>query len=190
MDLAELESSLDDIRAAPKDAGRVALIVRRPSVEEREVLGEATLDERVGLVGDCWSTRGSSSTADGGPHPQRQVTMMNARVALAVAGPAERWPVAGDQLYVDLDLSVSNLPPGTRLEVGSALLEVTEEPHLGCRKFVARFGNDALRFVNSRTGRELNLRGINTRVLQGRHGEARRPRAQGARGEPVTSDRR
>ena len=91
---------------------------------------------------------------------------MNARAAALVAGDRERWPLAGDQLYVDLDLSGENLPPGTRLAIGSAVVEVTDEPHTGCKKFSARFGLDALEFVNSPEGRALNLRGINTRVVE------------------------
>ena len=91
---------------------------------------------------------------------------MSSRAAALVAGDRERWPLAGDQLYVDLDLSDENLPPGTRLALGSAVLEVTDEPHTGCKKFTARFGLDAMVFVNSPVGRALNLRGINARVVE------------------------
>ena len=87
--------------------------------------------------------------SDGSANPDAQLTLMNARVVALVAGERERWPLAGDQLYVDLDLSADNLPPGTRLAVGSAVIEVTPEPHTGCAKFSARFGSEALRFVNS-----------------------------------------
>ena len=90
---------------------------------------------------------------------------MNARAAAAIAGERERWPLAGDQLYVDLDLSLANLPPGSRVQIGSAVIEFSEAPHTGCAKFSARFGVDALRFVNSPTGRELRLRGANCRVV-------------------------
>lgn len=165
VELAALEDGLEEVRRSPKQAGTVELIVRRPSVEEREVLDEARLDPVEGLVGDCWSTRGSRSTEDGSAHPDMQVTLMNARAAGLVAQTRDRWPLAGDQLYVDLDLAAANLPPGTRLEVGSAILEVTAEPHLGCGKFSRRFGLDASRLVNSDVGRELNLRGINARVV-------------------------
>lgn len=164
MDLAALVAGLDEVRRSPKDQGRVELIVRRPAENERERLEKATLACAHGLVGDTWRTRGSSRKADR-PHPGRQLTLMNARVAALVARSADRWQLAGDQLYVDLDLSCDNLPPGTRLAVGAAVIEVSDQPHRGCKKFGARFGLDALRFVNSDVGRELNLRGINAKVI-------------------------
>ncbi|MDQ6721071.1 MAG: MOSC domain-containing protein [Candidatus Dormibacteraeota bacterium] len=164
-ELTRLEESLDQIRDAPADGGTVELIARRPAVDEREILTEAWLDVREGLEGDTWRVRGSSSTADGGANPDAQVTLMNARAAAAIAGERERWPLAGDQLYVDLDLSISNLPPGSRVQIGSAVIEFSTRPHTGCAKFSARFGVDALRFVNSATGRELRLRGANCRVV-------------------------
>ncbi len=114
---------------------------------------------------DNWLTRGSTSTPDGSADPQRQVTLMNVRVAELVAGGTDRMPLAGDQLYVDLDLSQENLPPGSLLAVGQAVLQVSQAPHLGCAKFVERFGAEAMRFVNSRTGRQLRLRGMNASVL-------------------------
>jgi MOSC domain-containing protein YiiM len=159
--LQDLEAGLDAVRRAPADEGRVALIVRRPAENEREVLAEATLDDRLGLVGDAWSSR----TGRRPPDPARQVTVMGARAAALVAGRDERWQLAGDQLYVDLDISEDNLPPGSRLGLGAAVIEVSAEPHLGCAKFAARFGRDALRFVNSETGRRLRLRGLNARVV-------------------------
>ena len=162
----QLHAGLDAIRSAPRDAGRLELIVRRPDIEVREVLDEGQLDVAMGLVGDTWNRRGSNRTMDGSPHPDMQINIMNARVAALVAQSTDRWPLAGDQLFVDLDLSAANLPPGTRLEIGSAALEVTAQPHTGCGKFVARFGLDAVKFVNSTVGRELNLRGINARVIQ------------------------
>jgi MOSC domain-containing protein YiiM len=150
-----------DVRRSPSDEGTVALIVCRPAVGERRVLAEATLDVREGLIGDGWHVR------DQAPHPDRQLTLMNARAAALVAGSRERWPLAGDQLFVDLDLGEANLPPGTRLRIGSAEIEVTAEPHRGCGKFSKRFGVDAVKFVNSAVGRELNLRGINAKVVDG-----------------------
>jgi hypothetical protein len=164
---AELEAGLDAIRRSPPQSGRVELIVRRPEVEAREVITEAHLDEHEGLIGDCWLERGSTATDDGAAHPETQITIMNARAAALIAGDRARWPLAGDQLYVDFHLGVANLPPGTHLQVGSAVLEVTVVPHRGCGKFSKRFGLDALTFVNSAVGRELNLRGINARVLRG-----------------------
>ncbi len=142
------------------------MVVRRPAVGARELPAEAMLDLVSGLAGDNWLTRGSTSMPDGSAHPRKQVTVMNARVAELVAGGTERMPLAGDQIYVDLDISIDNLPPGSLLAVGDAVLEVSEEPHLGCAKFVERFGAEAMRFVNSRIGRQLRLRGMNTRVAQ------------------------
>jgi hypothetical protein len=163
---AELEAGLDEVRAAPRDEGVLLLIVRRPRVEEREILEEGELNTAEGLVGDSWKTRGSSRTPDGSPHPEMQLNIMNARATNLVAQDKARWHLAGDQLYIDMDLSAENLPAGTRLAIGSAIIEVTPPPHTGCVKFVSRFGVDAMKFVNSRVGRELNLRGINARVIQ------------------------
>jgi hypothetical protein len=165
--LEELRAGVDEIRRAPPDRGRVELIVRRPAVDGREVLAEATLDRTEGLVGDTWSQRGSSRTDDGSSHPGMQLTLMSTRAATLVAGDRERWKLAGDQLYVDFDLSAANLPTGTRLRVGAAVLEISDQPHRGCAKFAARFGRDALKFVNSDVGTELNLRGVNARVVEG-----------------------
>jgi MOSC domain-containing protein YiiM len=161
-----LESRLGHIRESPPDHGVLVLVVARPAVGVRELPAEALLDPAAGLVGDSWRARGSSSTPDGSADPHRQVTVMNSRVAELVAGRADRMPLAGDQLYVDFDISVANLPPGSLVAVGDAVLEVSEAPHLGCAKFVDRFGADAMRFVNSRVGRQLRLRGMNARVLQ------------------------
>lgn len=161
-----LQASLEMLRQSPADVGTLRLIARRPRVDQREVLAEATLDVDEGLVGDNWRARGYRKTPDGSAHPEMQINMMNARAAALIAGAEERWALAGDQLYVDLDLSGANLPPGTRLSIGDAVLEVTAEPHTGCKKFVARFGLDAMQFVNSPAGRELNLRGINAKVVQ------------------------
>jgi len=161
----ELEKGLEHILKSPKDGGELNLIVRRPGVEEREVLNEGMLDPVYGLKGDNWLTRGSRATADGSAHPEMQLNIMNSRVIALVAQEPERWALAGDQLYIDMDLSPENLPPGTRLSIGSAVLEVTSPPHTGCRKFVARFGKDAMLFVNSGVGKQLNLRGINAKVV-------------------------
>ncbi|HSK81042.1 MAG TPA: MOSC domain-containing protein [Thermoanaerobaculia bacterium] len=164
--MEQLEAGLDEILAAPKDEGVLKLIVRRPRIGEREVLQEAELDLAEGLVGDNWRTRGSSRTPNGSSHPDMQINIMSARVIALVAQIPDRWPLAGDQLFLDLDLSAANLPPGTRLALGPAVLEVTDQPHTGCKKFVERFGADALKFVNSPLGRQLHLRGINARVVQ------------------------
>ena len=161
-----LEAGLDRIRASPRDAGRVVLVVRRPAVGVRQVAAEAVLSPVAGLAGDNWLARGSRSMPDGSADPQRQVTVMNSRAAELVAGGTDRMPLAGDQLYIDLDLSVGNLPAGSLLLVGQAVLQVSDAPHLGCAKFVDRFGAEAMRFVNSPTGRQLRLRGMNTQVVR------------------------
>ena len=167
LDLAALEAGLDTIRQAPADNGSVELICRRPETEQRELVDEALLDTERGLVGDNWLARGSKATEDGSAHPLMQLTLMNVRSAALIAGAPERRQLAGDQFFVDLDLSVENLPPGTRLRLGEATIEITEIPHRGCGKFSARFGVDALKFVNSEVGRALNLRGVNARIAEG-----------------------
>jgi hypothetical protein len=161
----QLEAGLPHIRSSPSDEGALELIVRRPAVDQREVVEAAELDLEKGLVGDTWVHRSSRNTSDGSPHPLMQLNVMNARAIALIAGDAERWSLAGDQLYIDLDLSVENLPAGTRLAIGDAVVEVTEPPHRGCQKFSSRFGLDALRFVNSEVGRALRLRGLNARVV-------------------------
>lgn len=161
----QLEAGLGHIRSSPRDSGVLELIVRRPDVDAREVVEEGMLDCGAGLVGDGWLARGSGSTPDGRANPDDQITLMNARLAGLVAVTRERWALAGDQLYVDLDLSIENLPPGTRLAVGGAVIEVTAAPHTGCSKFRARFGDAALRLVNSPVGMALRLRGLNARVV-------------------------
>ena len=163
--LEELEAGLDEIRQSPRDEGVVELIVRRPNIGEREVLEEGELHPEAGLVGDNWRMRGSSRTSDGASHPDMQLNIMNARAIALVAQEKDRWSLAGDQLFIDLDVSADNLPAGTRLALGSAVIEVTSQPHTGCKKFVERFGLDALKLVNSTVGRQLNLRGINARVV-------------------------
>jgi hypothetical protein len=166
-ELATLEQGLPEVLAAPKHSGTVELIVRRPAEGERQVLEEAQLDPAEGLVGDGWRTRGSKATEDGSSHPDMQLTLMSSRAAALLAGDRDRWQLAGDQLYVDIDLSNANLPAGTRLEVGSAVIQITDAPHTGCGKFVSRFGVDAMKFVNSKVGRELNLRGIYAKIVSG-----------------------
>jgi len=162
----ELDAGLDEIRKSPNDKGVLKLIVRRPETEQREVLGKGRLDVNNGLVGDNWLARGSRATVDGSAHPEMQLNIMNSRVIALVAQDPERWSLAGDQLFIDMDLSPDNLPPGTKLSIGSAVIEVTAPPHTGCKKFAARFGLDAMVFVNSGIGKQLNLRGINARVIQ------------------------
>ena len=156
--LDDLKSGLDHVRSSPADRGTLELIVRRPAEDLREVLHEGELDAEVGLVGDRWHL-GTSPTNDA------QLTVINSRLAQLVAGSRDRWALAGDQLYVDLDLSLENLPAGTRLTIGEAVIEVTPVPHTGCAKFSARFGSDAVKLVNKGEGRGLRLRGMNARVV-------------------------
>jgi len=177
----QVEGGMAAVRQSPRDAGALDLIVIRPAVDARLVVPEVEVDADHGLAGDSWESRGSRHTADGSAHPGDQVTVMNTRFARLIAATDDRIPLAGDQLYVDLDLSVANLPTGTRLEFAEVVLEVTDMPHTGCEKFQARFGMPALRQTNTPEGRELRLRGINTTVVTGgmlRQGEVaqvRRP---------------
>ena len=163
--LQELETAYAAVGTSPQTEGTVELIVRRPAEREREVLEVGELSRTEGLVGDSWVSRPSKSTPDGSPDPLRQLTIMNSRVLATVARTPDRWRLAGDQLIVDLDLSIDNLPPGTRLRIGTAEVEVSEPPHTGCAKFSGRFGVDALRFVSNREGRQQRRRGLNASVI-------------------------
>lgn len=164
--MVELEAGLEYILQSPKDHGILKMIVRRPCDDDREIVQEAELHLTDGLVGDNWKSRGNKHMLDGSADPDAQITVMNARTIELLAQSESRWVLAGDQLYADLDLSADNLPPGTRLSIGTAIIEVTDKPHTGCSKFSARFGVDALKFVNSAGGKQLHLRGINTRIIQ------------------------
>ncbi len=155
-----LQEGLAYILGSPRDEGRLEMVVRRPAEGEREVVAEARIEPGQGLVGDSWSTRAKVS-------PDAEITLMNARCIALLAGDADRWPLAGDQLYVDMDLSEENLPPGSRLRIGTVLLEASAKPHRGCPKFSARFGTEALVFVSSEAGRAARLRGLNARVVEG-----------------------
>ena len=165
LNAVQLEAGLPGILASPKDEGVVAMIVRRPGTDQREVLESGELDVAEGLIGDNWRSRGSRMTADGSAHPEMQLNLMNARVIALVAGSRDRWSLAGDQFFVELDLAKENLPDGTRVAMGTAIVEVTAVPHLGCKKFTTRFGIEAMKFVNSRRGKRLCLRGINAKVV-------------------------
>jgi hypothetical protein len=161
-----LDAAVDLIRQSPSSEGRIELIVRRPAVGAREVLQQAQLTIEGGLAGDNWSKRWSGKEEELQRHQDMQINLMNSRVIDVIAGGDQSlWPLAGDQFFVDFDLSINNLPAGTKLQVGEAVLEVTAEPHLGCRKFKQRFGKDAVMFVNSDEAKLLNLRGINARVI-------------------------
>ena len=164
--IAELEKGLEYIRQSPKDHGFLEMLVRRPQTDEREEIESGQLDPSEGLVGDNWKSKGSSRTVDGSAHPEMQIDIMNSRVISLLAQGRERWKLAGDQLFIDLDLSAENLPAGTMLAIGDAVLEITPIPHAGCKKFAARFGQDAIVFVNSPLGKELHLRGLNAKVIK------------------------
>lgn len=166
LDSEQLDAGLDDIRRSPADGGKLLMIVSRPDVGRREVLTECRLDVEEGVVGDSWKDRGSTSTPDGSADPEAQVTIINSRTLDLMAQSEDRWPLAGDQLVIDIDMSMENLPAGTRLSIGSAVIEISEKPHTGCVKFADRFGKDALRFVSTPLGRDMRLRGVNTRVVQ------------------------
>ena len=166
---AELEAGLATILAAPADRGTLELIVRRPAEREREILDEATLDPEVGLVGDRWSIPTPTKT----PHPEKQITIMSARVIELLAG--DDWALAGDQLFVDLDLTEAHLPAGVRLAIGDVILEITPAPHTGCKKFAERFGLDAVTWTKAPERAHLRLRGLHARVVVGgivRRGDA------------------
>jgi MOSC domain-containing protein YiiM len=157
------ESRLSEVQAAPADNGRVELIVRRPVPEQREILAQADLDLDLGLVGDHWAARDRENTP---VYMDAQLTVISTRVLAIIEPDQSRWPLAGDQLYVDLDLSEANLPAGTRLAVGSSVIEISETPHTGCAKFSSRFGSDALRWINSPIGRAHRMRGLNARIVE------------------------
>lgn len=163
---AELTAGLNHIQNSPTDTGELVTIVRRPAVGERELLAEGELTVQDGLVGDNWRTRGSSRTADGSAHPDMQLTLMNIRTVQLLAPEQSQWVLPGDQLLVDLDLSEVNLPAGTQLTCGTAVLEITAQPHTGCKKFVERFGLEALKWVSTPEGKLLRLRGVNAKVLR------------------------
>jgi hypothetical protein len=159
----QLQGGLAEIRAAPKDEGRLEMIVIRPATDERVVLEACQLTRERGCEGDDW--RQGHLDAGRTPDPQTQLTLMNARCAQLISGGRDRWPLAGDQLFVELDLGEANLPVGQRLAIGDAIVEITAEPHTGCAKFAARFGVDALKFVNMGEGARLKLRGIYAMVI-------------------------
>lgn len=165
--ISDLTEALEYILGAPESQGNVEMIAIRPGEDQRELIPAGKLDPDLGLVGDNWKARGNRHTEDGKADRKAQLTLMNSRVIEHVAGSRDRWALAGDQVYVDMDLSIENLPPGTRLRVGDAIIEVSDTPHTGCKKFASRFGAEALRFVNIGVGRESRFRGMNAFVVQG-----------------------
>ena len=154
----ELEARWEQTEKSPQDMGTVEMIVRRPKPEQREELESATFTAEAGLAGDDWLRR----SAD----PEAQITMMNSRLIHLLAGDKSRWAEAGDQLFVDLDISQDNLPPGTQLQIGEVVMEVSQLPHTGCTKFARRFGGAARKWIMSEVGEQERRRGVYTRVIQ------------------------
>ena len=158
--LDELNLGLERILESPQDAGLVEMLVVRPRSDDRMTPETVEVSAELGVHGDHWSI------GEYRDEPDIQIAIMNSRVLDLVSGDRRRWPLAGDNIIVDLDLSKDNLVPGQKLEAGSAILEITEIPHAGCKKFSERFGPDALRFVNLGQGKDLRLRGVYARVVQ------------------------
>lgn len=159
--LAELEAALDELGASPPDEGTLEMIVCRPAPGERQVMEQADLHPDSGLIGDNWQKRSSGPAND-----DQQIAIMNSRIIQVLAQDRSRWPLAGDQLYIDLDLSMDNLPPGQRLAIGEAVLEITAAPHLGCKTFAERYGRDSVKFVSAKEVQPLRRRGVYARVIQ------------------------
>ena len=162
----ELLESLPYILSAPADEGQVRAIVIRPAAGQRRMLDRVDVSARGGLEGDHWAEGCWLSTEDGAPHPDVQVCIMSARCIEAIAGPEANWAAAGDNLFIDMDLSPENLPPGTRVAIGTVELILTAEPHNGCQSFIDRYGRDACVFVNTGPGKANRLRGIYGRVTR------------------------
>lgn len=157
---------LDRVKQSPKDDGVLELIVVRPRVDERVLVERCEVSSRLGVHGDNWALGCWRTLQDGSPHPDVQVAILNSRLIALVAREKSRWPLAGDNLYMDFDLSTDNLPAGQRLAIGTALLEIISEPHDGCGKFAERYGKEAVKFVNSPERKHLHLRGIYARVVK------------------------
>ena len=161
-----LNDKMDFILSSPSTEGELKMIVARPAINQRKVIERGEITIKEGLKGDTWKERGSSKTDDGSAYSESQITLINSRLIDVVAGSKDKWPLAGDQLYVDFDLTQSNIPAGSMLQIGECILKVSETPHTGCGKFKERFGREALKFINSEKGRSLNLRGINASVIK------------------------
>jgi hypothetical protein len=157
---AELEAGLSSVALSPQDAGIIEMIVVRPIEDERLTPATVEISAALGVHGDHWSVGKYREYRD------TQIAIINSRLLDLVSGGRERWALAGDNIVADLDLSQVNLVPGQKLEMGSAVVEITDIPHEGCNKFAARFGAQALRFVNVGEGKEMRLRGIYARVVQ------------------------
>lgn len=164
--LAELQAGLPDILASPPDEGVLRGIVIRTGKGERRELESCQISLAGGVHGDRWAKGCWMKTEDGQPHPDVQICIMNARCIDLIAQERGNWAPAGDNLFVDMDLASTNLPAGSRLAIGSAMIEITAIPHDGCGPFARRYGRDARQFVNSPEGKQNRLRGVYARVLQ------------------------
>ena len=166
LSLEELSAGLPETLASPKDRGIVKGIVVRPEKKQRREVETAEVSFAGGMHGDHWAKGCWKSTEDGRPHPDVQICIMNARCIGLIAQERSNWAPAGEILFIDMDLSPSNLPPSTRIKLGSAVLEITDTPHNGCALFIGRYGRDACTFVNTGEGKRLRLRGIYGRVVE------------------------
>jgi len=164
--ISELELGIDEIKSSPKDSGVLEMIVRRPETETREIINSVEINLENGLAGDNWKARGSTHTSDHSADPETQITLMNTRVIQLLSGDKENWGWAGDQLFVDMDLSMDNLPPHSQIQIGSVILEISAKPHTGCKKFSGRYGIEALEFISTPLGKSLRMRGVNAKVIQ------------------------
>ena len=163
---SELQVGLESVKVSPKDQGAVEMIVIRPRNRERLVLTECEVSAALGVHGDMWADGCWKKLPDGSPHPDVQITLMNSRCIALLAGDKNRWSLAGDQFFVDLDLSMDNLPVGQQLSIGTAILQITDIAHTGCEQFIERYGKAAKAWVNSPLGKQMRLRGIYARVIQ------------------------
>lgn len=162
----QIEARLDWVEASPAECGTVEGLCIRPEVNGRQELESCRLSPAEGVDGDFWVRKSFMTLDDGSSDPAVQVAIMNSRAVDVIAGSRDRWKLAGDQLFVDFDLSESNLAPGDRLHVGPAILEITPVPHTGCGMFQERFGAAAVRFYNSKVGKAMRLRGVYAQVVQ------------------------
>ena len=158
----DIEAALPDVRSSPAEDGTVDLIAVRPAENQRQVVEKAVLTTDSGLEGDNWLERSSGRDEI---YYETHLALMNSRFADAITPDGEGWELAGDQLYVDFDLSVDNAPPATRLKVGTATIEIAAHPHSGCAKYSKRFGREVLMTTRTDEGKRLRLRGVNARVI-------------------------
>lgn len=161
----EIDQRLSSVLDSPKDQGTVEMIVVRPFKNQRKTLIHVLFSPEAGVTGDNWKTQCWKKLNDGQSDPDVQVAIMNARMIDMLTDDKAHWPLAGDQLFVDFDLSVTNLSPGDQLQIGDAVLQITAEPHRGCSKFKQRFGELAMHCVNSAQGDAHRLRGIYAKII-------------------------